>query len=252
MMDALHPWARALIDSGLLGSWSTTLELSEQWALAWADSEHRGKLPAVFSADSDELIRASSDAQIVDSEARHRLDLIKDPFEGVSGVWVSTPPVGLSLVEDDFGLERARACRLQIRAEARICEISRPEEWAALCRRYPIDVTAQRRQVWFETTGRKGRWVIPDWSQVAEEFDGIHVSLVGYLRTAGVVIPVGDHSIVADSEILPTTGNTGEETASLMAGWNPDTTYWLHDVTTGIAEVVDWVFAEDIDEWRRR
>lgn len=32
MMDALHPWARTLIDSRLLDSWSTTLDLAEQWA----------------------------------------------------------------------------------------------------------------------------------------------------------------------------------------------------------------------------
>lgn len=37
-----------------------------------------------------------------------------------------------------------------------------------------------------------------------------------------------------------------------MAGWNPDTTYWLNDVTTGIAEVVDWIFADDTVEWFRQ
>lgn len=140
---------------------------------------------------------------------------------------------------------------MQIREDARIAEINRPEDWAGLCRRYPLDVTAQHRSDWFETTGRKGRWVIPDWSQVAEEFDGVHVSLAGYLRIAGAVVDVGEGDLVDDSPSLPTLGNTDERTASLMAGWDPDTTYWLNDVITGVAEVVEWVVGDDIGEWVR-
>lgn len=206
-------------------------------------------------------------AWVLTSETGYRHDFAKNPYEEVSGEWWSTPPdalwtstscwpegspVGLGLVEDDFGLERARACHLQIRPNTRICEIGTPEDWAELCRRYSLDVTAQHRYDWFETTGRKGRWVIPDWSQVAEEFDGVHVSLAGYLRTAGSVIELGDDNLVEASPSLPAAGNTDDLTASLMAGWNPDTTYWLNDVITGIAEVVDWSFDDDCDEWIRR
>lgn len=298
MVDALYPWAHTLVDSGLLDRWTMTLDLAGQWALAWDDSEHTGKLPAVLSADPDDLIRASCDGphnvlasedfmtvtenlepsgssadqlrrwitQMEDSEAQYRLDFAKDPYDESSGLWISTPPggllsttgtwpdgevVGLDLVEDDFGLERARACWLPIRTVPRIFEISRPEDWAHLCRQYPLDVTAQRRQVWFEATGRRGRWVIPDWSRVAEDIDGVHVSLAGYLRTAGVVVPIDDGPLVEEGRSLPTLGNTDDTTASLMAGWNPDATYWLNDVVTGIAEVVDWGYDEDADEWVR-
>lgn len=200
------------------------------------------------------------------SETAFRHDFAKNPAMELSGEWWSTPPaglwtstatwpdgtpVGVELVEDDFGLERARACRLRIVPAARICEINRPEDWGGLCRRYPLDVSAQRRCNWFETTGRKGRWVIPDWTQVAEEFDGVHVSLAGYLCTAGAVVDVGDGNLVDDSPSLPTLGNTDDRTASLMAGWDPDTTYWLNDVITGVAEVVEWVLDDDTDEWVR-
>jgi hypothetical protein len=93
--------------------------------------------------------------------------------------------------------------------------------------------------------------VIPDWSRVAEDFDGVHVSLAGYLRTAGAVVDVGDASFIEDSPSRPTAGDTDERTASLMAGWNPDTTYWLGDVVTGIAEVAEWVYDDDADAWRQ-
>ncbi|WP_350270532.1 hypothetical protein AAFP32_02645 [Brevibacterium sp. CBA3109] len=203
---------------------------------------------------------------VLTTETEYRHDLVKDPNDEVSGEWRSTPPkglwtststwpdqtpIGVELVEDDFGLERARACRLRLRPEAHIAEICWPEDWAQLCRRFPLDVTAQRRYVWSETTGRKGRWVIPDWPRVAEEFDGVHVSLAGYLRTAGSVVEVGDHSLVETSPSLPTIGNTDDATVSLMAGWHPDMTFWLNDVVDTVTEVVEWVYDNDADAWRR-
>ena len=212
-------------------------------------------------------------ADVLTTETRYRHDFAKNPYMEVSGEWWSTPPdglwtststwpdgtpIGVELVEDNFGLERARACRLWIRPDARIAEIRTPEDWADLCRRYPLDVTAQRRQVWFETTGRKGRWVIPDWSRVAEQFDGVHVGLAGYLRTAGAVIDVGPHfpgewrgRLGEESETIPTMGDTDGRTASVMAGWHPDTTFWLNDVIDAVTEVAEWHYDDDADQWAR-
>lgn len=145
-----------------------------------------------------------------------------------------------------------------MRPDARIAEIRTPEDWAELCRRYPLDVTAQRRHVWFETTGRKGRWVIPDWSRVAEEFDGVHVGLAGYLQTAGAVIDVGScfpgegHGRLGEeSEAIPTAGDTDDRTASVLAGWHPDTTFWLNDVIDTVTEVVEWRLDDGADRWVR-
>ncbi|MGO3024423.1 MAG: hypothetical protein ACTIIH_14485 [Brevibacterium sp.] len=205
-------------------------------------------------------------ADVLTTETEYRHDFAKNPYEEVSGEWWSTPPdglwsstgtwpdgtlIGVELVEDDFGLERARACRLKLRPDARIAEIRGPEDWADLCRRYPLDVTAQRRHVWFETTGRKGRWVIPDWSRVSEEFDGVHVGLSGYLRAAGAVIDVTEGRLGEEAETVPTAGNTDDRTASLVAGWHPDTTFWLNNVIEAVTEVAEWRYDGDADRWVR-
>lgn len=56
--------------------------------------------------------------------------------------------------------------------------------------------------------------MIPDWPRVAGDYDGVHLSVAGYLGTAGRAIDVGDGW------------------ASVLAGWNPDETVWLHDDVT--------------------
>ena len=93
--------------------------------------------------------------------------------------------------------------------------------------------------------------MIPDWSRVAEKFDGVHVSLAGYLTTAGSVVEVGDHSLVEASPTLPTIGNTDERTASIMAGWHPDMTFWLNGAVDSVTEVVEWVYDNDADAWQQ-
>jgi hypothetical protein len=288
--QALIPFAETILDTGLLDGWSRPLDRENQWALAWDDSDIHGTVDPVFAEPLGEvaegrvialdgLIAGDDDsgsslsrglnawvAEMNSTETERRHDFAMSPFHQLSSSWWSTPPltlwtststwhggepIGLSLVEDSLGFERARACRLRLRPELRICEINGPEDWADLCCHYPLDVTASQRSDWFETTGRKGRWVIPDWSRVAEDFDGVHVSLAGHLRTAGAVIDVGDAGFIEDSPTRPMAGDTDERTASLMAGWNPDTTYWLGDVVTGIAEVAEWVYDDDADAWRQ-
>ena len=92
---------------------------------------------------------------------------------------------------------------------------------------------------------------------MAEEFDGVHVGLAGYLRTAGAVIDVGpcfpwegQGRLGEESETIPTIGNTDDRTASLMAGWHPDTTFWRGDVIDAVAEVVEW-HDDDDGRWER-
>ena len=80
-----------------------------------------------------------------------------------------------------------------------------------LCTEFPVEVTAQKRHDWYSTTGRVGRWIIPDWPRVAEHYDGVHLTVCGYLAAAGTAITVDD------------------ATASVIAGWAPDGTCWLTD-----------------------
>lgn len=250
MKRALMPVAELLIDSGELSSWADSIALANQWDVQWFDTagqRQRESADDQGGTTSAERL-AEWRAEVIASEARYRLDALKHPGQEVSGEWWSTPPpqlwsttqtwpdgtpIGLWLVEDDFGQEEARARGLSVRSDVRILEIDSPEDWAELCRRHSIDVTYQRHCVWREATGREGHWVIPDWSAVAQDFDGVRVSLAGYLRTAGTIIDID------------------RESASLLAGWNPGQTFWLNDVVTGVDEVVDWSLDDDTDEWRR-
>lgn len=165
----------------------------------------------------------------------------------LSGYWWSAPalaglvqttrclgelgPAGLRFVEDSMGWERARVREVAIPSGVAVHEVDGPEAWAWLCRRYPLEVTAGRRHDWFRATGRDGRWVLPDWSAVAREFDAVHLTAAGYLTTAGLAVPVED------------------DLASVLAGWDPDATLWLTDSVRQDPVGRDW-FNDDEAGWR--
>lgn len=166
-------------------------------------------------------------AGTVEGEARAARERPADPRASWSGEWWSTPPreltrttraldaagpVGLHLAEDADGADRAATQRVDPPADAAVLELDSPEAWLDLCRRHPLDVTASRRHDWYRTTGTSTRWVLPDWSAVAREVDAVHLTVGGYLATAGRALPLGDGR------------------ATTLAGWDPDCTYWLVDV----------------------
>ncbi|MFT3887071.1 MAG: hypothetical protein QM713_02750 [Arachnia sp.] len=200
------------VASSASASWlSTAIDRENQWELHWHDADtHRPQSThSVLDAWRTETIATETDAH-------------------GSAYWWSTPPNGLPVscgslpdgapsglwfVEDTVGWKKADARRVEVPTSAAIYEIRSADDWATLCRRHPIEVTSQKRHVWQETTGRTGRWAVPDWSRVAKHYDAVHLSYTGYLSAAGVSIPVDD------------------ETASLIAGWNPDATYWFTDIT---------------------
>ncbi|MFK5098280.1 hypothetical protein, partial [Klebsiella pneumoniae] len=68
------------------------------------------------------------------------------------------------------------------------------------------------------STGRDGVWVIPDWAAVAREAVGVHLTVAGYLMSAGRVIDLGGGA------------------ASTVAGWVPDETFWFRDLVEADAE----------------
>lgn len=162
-----------------------------------------------------------------------------------SGAWWSIPPsslqsssrkvegtpAGLLFIEDSPGFESAEVCQLAIPESSRVYEVDSANAWAELCRNYPRDVTHEKRHDWYRTTGREGSWVIPDWPSVAADYDGVHLTVAGYLGAAGKAIPVDDSA------------------ASVIAGWNPDQTWWLRDMEmVGHDEYWDWTPEED---WSR-
>jgi hypothetical protein len=153
----------------------------------------------------------------------------------LSGLLVTTrarPGLGavrLALVEDGHGWESARCWPLRPRAGARLYEVDGPAGWASLVTRYPLDVTRSRRHDWWRATGRTGRWLIPDYQAVARDYDAVHVSVLGYLTTAGAALSAGPD----------------DEARTLLAGWDPDATWWLTDSLAAAGPPETWAVDED-------
>jgi hypothetical protein len=162
----------------------------------------------------------------------------EDPAAPYSGRWWSSPArsrlpvttrglpslraVGLALVEGGLGGQSARCWPVAPQEGARVYEVCGPGQWAELVGRYPLDVSKSRRHDWWRTTGRAGRWLIPDYAAVAADWDAIHVSVAGYLTTAGIALPAGGGA------------------CTMLAGSDPDATWWLNDVLSFTSPPEDW------------
>jgi len=97
---------------------------------------------------------------------------------------------------------------VQIPESVKVYEVLCAEDWASLVKRYPRQCVNGRNSEWTRWTGSEGPWLLPDWDSVARDFDGVHVSLAGYLGGAFRALSVGDAKTV-------------------LVGWNPDETLWL-------------------------
>ncbi|NLP83713.1 hypothetical protein HF576_07630 [Microbacterium sp. CFH 90308] len=219
------------------GWWLSPVDERNQWA---TPREGGGRPPAELGAEL-----AAWRRHVLDDDVRAAAERPADVTANWSGEWWSTPPFGLVrtsrafsddgpaglwFVEDSLGGDDAVALPVDA-YPSRVIEIRSPEDWADLCRRHPLDVTASRRHDWYRVTGRDGRWVIPDWSGVATEADGVHLTVTGYLSAATRSIDLdGSH-------------------ASVLAGWNPDETYWFRGVSARPADQERW--RRDDGVWRR-
>jgi hypothetical protein len=119
---------------------------------------------------------------------------------------------------------------LQVGSTARVLEITGPDAWQKLVARFPRDVTGTHDGTWRDWGGAPGPWRLPDWEQVMDHYDGVHVTVGGYLASCGLALPVAG-------------GFT------MLAGWIPGATLWLRDMTTashplgrwhGHPQSVDW------------
>jgi hypothetical protein len=160
-----------------------------------------------------------------------------DPSANWSGRWWSAPAlsqlpsttralsglgaVRLAVVEDRQGWTGANCWPLEAHRRSTTYEISGPDRWADLVANHPIEVTWSRRHDWWRVTGWAGTWMIPDWEAVAADYDAVHLTVGGYLTTAGRVLTAGD-------------------ARTLLAGWDPDQTYWLTDVLRLTGQITRW------------
>ncbi|NMM91300.1 hypothetical protein B2J88_44550 [Rhodococcus sp. SRB_17] len=217
--------------------WTTALAEADQWAIVSRDDDS----PDTFEPAAAELLSNWYQRNLA-AEAR-AADRPTDPTANVSGRWWSNPsvrcstrtlfggtPAELWFVEDSMGWERIAVRKVGTPAGARIYEIDGAQAWAELCRRFPFEVTGEKRQDWYRTTGRSGRWVIPNWQLVAESYTGVHLTVAGYLSAAGTAIDVD------------------EETASVIAGWAPDATCWLTDPDRIGADTRTWVLDDNREQ----
>lgn len=173
-----------------------------------------------------------------EEERRMARDLPWPPERGTrySGTWWSPPfpsavftttgPIGpLPAVEigcaTDADEDRFEVWSIEISPQARIWNITSPDDWARLTARYPRDVTASRRHDWFHTTGRAGTWMLPDWPRAARDWDGVHLSVAGYITATGFAIPAAG-------------------AATVLTGWEPDQTLWINDVFARTDRVGTW------------
>jgi hypothetical protein len=234
--QALLPVAEALVAAPATRWWPGPLATGRQQYVEWPGGPDMA--PATPGAIA-ELQAWRAETLSDEQSAQERPD---NPAAPWSGYWWSTPrpsrlpsttrsvpglgAVGLVLVEDGLGWAQARCWPAESRPDVRVYEISGPAQWAELVGRYPMDVSNSRRHDWWRATGWAGRWLIPDFTAVAADYDAVHLSVAGYLTTAGRDLPVGDARTV-------------------LAGWDPDATYWLTDTLRLWPPATDWVRSDE-------
>jgi hypothetical protein len=193
--------------------WEAPYARDEQVLVVW-----EGSAPGLSEAAPK--LRAWHDDSVAD-ERRAMLERPADLTANWSGRWWSTPttsglPVtsrtvpGVTWLEDDLGWTSAELVPIMPRSDARVLEIHTPEDWVRLVTTYPLEVSASRRQDWWRATGAREPLYLPDFQATARDWDGVHVSTRGYLTTATRALPASDGCTV-------------------LAGWNPDQTWWLSD-----------------------
>jgi hypothetical protein len=227
----LEPVARAVTAAPAARWWSEPIDRDRQQYAQFLSRDGDFDMdPPALTGAGHRLARWR--AQMAERE-RAAARLPADPAANYSGWWWSTPALTglvcttrsvpglgalrLLLVEDSMGWPEALSWPLAPRPEAKVYEIRGPEDWTALVGRYPLDVSNSRRHDWFKVTGRVGTWLIPDYAAVAAEYDGVHLTVGGYLTAAGRALPMEE------------TDRYGAA-ATMLAGWDPDLTYWLTDV----------------------
>jgi hypothetical protein len=252
--EALLPVAEAVLASPAAAWWGSDVDLDAQWVTT---PVRDGRVVPNSSPGpiAETLARWSANHDRENAPPRGRASA----WRSSSGSWWSAPhnhgpavdewasphsstrrvaglgSVELELVEDGFGDHEAYLRRLSPTRPPRVHEVHTAADWADLVARWPRDATAAHRGDWFRSTGRDVPWSVPDWPRVAEELDAVHVSVQGWLAASGEAVDVPGG-------------------ATVLAGWNPDETYWLTDDVTVADEAEHWSSDDAVDEiltWRR-
>jgi hypothetical protein len=222
--ETLLPLAQAVIAAPAAQWWTSPAALDRQQYVEWTD-QHGVALQVSGIAEKLTYWRAKH-AQWDTWWSTPRPSSIATTTRAIAGLGA----VGLCLVEDGFGCEQAICWPVGPSRPARVYEITAPEHWQNLAGRFPLDVTKARRESWRYLSNWDGTWLIPDFGAVAADYDAIHLSATGYLLTAGRALPV-------------------ESARTLLAGWNPDETYWLTDVLAVSGKPRTWNLRRQPIRW---
>lgn len=269
---ALHRIAAHIAASPAAAWWWSPVDLDAQWLLTRGDDD-----PAPLPEDPGAALRRDRRA-LARSERRAARRPATDPAAAFSADWGCAPlglipestraigdagPLGLDCVEDGMGWDRTTASRLEIPEDARVFEAASGADWAELCRRFPLEQTHSKRHDWHATTGRDGRWVMPDWAAVAEQYDAVHLQVGAYLEAAGTAIPIdcGPGPSRRTDRASRTGAATGTSdgagawggAATVIAGVAPDTTFWLASRVRVTGQPVSWRMEERgaVEHWSR-
>ena len=239
----LKPIAEALLASANTRWWTEPVDLANQRLVQKFNSTRDlAELPLLIQPVGDGLQRWRE--RTVAQEAKFVEYLIEDP-DGIPGSeWWSIPladgvfrttrsrdcigAMDLILEEDGFGWGYARVWPVQVQGTPRVYEITCPADWAHLVDTYPLAVPVSRRSEWHYTTGEYHDWFIPDWTGVVADYDAVHLTMMGYLSTPGIAIPLTEHS-----------------GATVLAGWDPDTTYWLNNDFMALGDMGIWCRSDE-------
>jgi hypothetical protein len=191
-------------------------------------------------AEREERLRADDSVGFPPPEHHGHMDWC--PWSSPPTGWATTrsvpghpplPAMGLIWDWDSDGASHTQHWNVTFAADARIYEINGRADWCRLVERYPRDVTYTRRSAWWKPTHWEGRWLLPDWEAVAGDYDGVHLSVTGFLEAAQNMLTVAG-------------GNTS------LVVWEPDETYWLNDVVALDGGPVDWDEQTDwVDDWSK-
>lgn len=229
ILEALRPIADAVAAHPATAWWDAPLDRSAQDHVRYWSGEWE---PSLDPVDVRPALRRWREQRV---EAERR-DAGNSQWRSTGGQWWSDPaftgvawttpslpdlgPVRLYCTEDSMGWDRARVHPVVVDERARIFEVDSPGAWARLVEAYPLEVTYGKRGDWWKTTGRDGRWWLPDWPAVAENYDAVHVTVTGYLAAAGWAVPAADG-------------------ATVLAGWGPGHTCWLRPDRLAYTDVVE-------------